>query len=478
MEEREAKRICLERRAGFSRAKEDLISKLPDSLITQILLYLPIKKAVRTCVLSKRWESIWLSIPWLDLDSEEFPNYKAFVIFMDRFVDFSREQKSCLHKLKLSIQKIWSDQYRITRWIDFVATRKLQHLDVECLFVKRECFEVMPLSLYICETLITLRLHRIYLDSFESVSLPRLKTMHLELNVYDNDAGLESLISSCPVLEDLSIVRSVDYNDNVNVLRVHSQTLTSLSVEFDLGEWGLGLFCFGQRDLGLWIDAPRLKYLNFKHELSDSKTVSNLNSLVKVNFVGSFRISDGGRLSKQQMARNFFIGISKVRDLNISAHILELINCYLKVEPLPQFFNLSYLEAEFCSSDVKILESLQTLLESCPNLKSIVLDLTDSTTVDTSQTRVPFVPQCLLSSLEFVDIRGKFMAEPVAVELARYFVENSVILKKIVMRLGYFMPGEEDSVALKDLLATPRRSSTCQIEVCEPLNFFDYVDFF
>ncbi|KAG7556113.1 F-box-like domain superfamily [Arabidopsis suecica] len=367
MEERKAKRICLERCAGFSRAKEDLISKLPDSLITQILSYLPTKKAVRTCVLSNRWKSLWLSIPGLDLDSEEFPNYKAFVIFMDRFVDFSREQKSCLHKLKLSIQKIWSDQYRITRWIDFVATRKLQYLDVECLYVKRECFEVMPLSFYICKTLITLRLHRVYLDGFESVSLPRLKTMHLELNVYDNDAGLESFISSCPVLEDLSIVRSVDYNDNVNVLRVHSQTLTSLSVEFDL---------------------------------------------------------------------------------------------------------------EFCSSDVKILETLQTLLESCPNLKSIVLDLTDSTTVDTSQTRVRFVPQCLLSSLEFVEISGKFMAEPVAVELARYFVENSVILKKIVLRFGYVMPGEEDSVALKDLLAIPRRSSTCQIEICEPLNFVDFVDFF
>ena len=95
-------------------------------MITQILLYLPTKKAVS--VLSKRWKSFWLSFPGLDFDSEEFPNYNAFVSFMDRFVDFSRERKSCLHKLKLSIQKSWSDQYRITRWIDFVATRKLQHL--------------------------------------------------------------------------------------------------------------------------------------------------------------------------------------------------------------------------------------------------------------------------------------------------------------------------------------------------------------
>ena len=41
-------------------AGEDLISKLPDSLITQILLYLPIKDIVRTSSLSSRWKSLWL----------------------------------------------------------------------------------------------------------------------------------------------------------------------------------------------------------------------------------------------------------------------------------------------------------------------------------------------------------------------------------------------------------------------------------
>ncbi|VYS67593.1 unnamed protein product [Arabidopsis thaliana] len=287
----------------------------------KILLYLPTKKAVS--VLSKRWKSLWLSFPGLDFDSEEFPNYNAFVSFMDRFVDFSRERKSCLHKLKLSIQKSWSDQYRITR--------------------------------------------------LESISLPRLKTVHLQLNVYANDAGLESFISSYPAHEDFSIVRSVDIDDNVNVLRVHSQTLTSLSVEFDLGEWGLGLLCFGQRYLGLWIDDPRFKYLNFKHELSDSKTISNLNSSVKVNFVG-FYMSHGVGLSKQQMARNVFTGISRVRDLIISADIF--IDCYLKEESLPQFCNLSCLKAEVCSSNVKIRETLQKPFESCPNLKSIFLVMT------------------------------------------------------------------------------------------------------
>lgn len=68
----------------------------------------------------------------------------------------------------------------------------------------------MPLSLYVCETLVYLRLHRVTMGNFESVSFPCLKILRLEYNVYANDAAMELLISSSPVLEDLSIVRSVD----------------------------------------------------------------------------------------------------------------------------------------------------------------------------------------------------------------------------------------------------------------------------
>lgn len=139
MEEKKAKVICYERRA-----RRDMISILPDSLISQILLYLPTKEAVKTSVLSKRWKSIWLLIPELDLDSSEFPDYNAFVGFMDKFLDFYREHKSCLDKLKLSIRnKDKKDQSCVTRWIDFVATRKLKHLDVKNIYLSYNRLEVM-----------------------------------------------------------------------------------------------------------------------------------------------------------------------------------------------------------------------------------------------------------------------------------------------------------------------------------------------
>ncbi|ESQ42219.1 hypothetical protein EUTSA_v10013474mg [Eutrema salsugineum] len=454
MEERKEKRLCHQRPA-----REDLISKLPDSLISQILLYLPTEEAVRTSVLSNRWKSLWLSIPGLDLDSRVFPNYKVFVRIMDKFVDLSRQEKSYLHKLKLSIRKGEYDEYCVTRWIDFVATPKLWHLDFECGPVDPDCLEVMPESLYICESLLHLRLHRAFLDSFESVSLPCLKTMRLELNVYAKDTCLESLISSCPVLEDLSIVRRVD--DNVKVLRVRSQTLTTLTVSFDFGDYGSELSRFDRGNSGLLFDAPRLKYLNFFDELSKSKIISNLSSLAKADFAGFFDVqyhSDGAGLSKNQLARNFFTGISRVRDMIISGDTMKFFYSYLKIEPLPQFWNLSCLEAGFCSSHVKILP---TLLESCPNLKSIVLDLTHCMML-TDPLSCSSVPQCLLSSLKYAEIKSRFTGRCVEREVASYLVKNSVVLKKLVVHLSSSMQ-QQSLVVLRDILALPMPSSICQI---------------
>ncbi|KAI9076742.1 hypothetical protein K1719_041325 [Acacia pycnantha] len=42
-------------------------SELPEKVLSHILSFLPTKEAVRTSVLSKRWEYIWTSIPKLCL---------------------------------------------------------------------------------------------------------------------------------------------------------------------------------------------------------------------------------------------------------------------------------------------------------------------------------------------------------------------------------------------------------------------------
>uniref|UniRef100_M4DUL8 F-box domain-containing protein n=1 Tax=Brassica campestris TaxID=3711 RepID=M4DUL8_BRACM len=404
-----------EYRARYLRAREDTISKLPDPLLCQILSHLPTKDAFSTSVLSHRWKTVCLSVPNLDLDSSEFPDYDTFVTFIDKLLAFSRKENSVLYKVKLSLRKEdENDQYCVTRWIDSVANPKLNHLDVECLLVNRKFLEVVPQSLYIqCDTLVYLRLHRVSFGELKSVSLPCLKTMRLEHNVYASDASLELLISSCLVLEDLSVVRMVP--DNVKVLRVRSQTLTSLHVDYLYGEGDGFVDVFEREGSGVFIDAPRLKYLKFEDDLSDVKVITNSVSLEKVNVAFVFGENDFSHvidLPKRNMVSNFFNSISGVKEMKISLYTME----------------------------------------------------DDPSSEKAANVRLSSVPPCLLSSLEFVKIK-RFNGGPVDMEVARYFLENTQVLKKLVLdfKCSAF---EQGFYMLRDLIALPRRSSSCQILLC------------
>ncbi|XP_058740954.1 F-box/FBD/LRR-repeat protein At5g53840-like [Vicia villosa] len=80
------------------KAKEDIMSKLPDSLITHILSLLPTKDAVRTSVLSKRWIESWTLITKMDFDDTVFYSRKRkkssgkqnFINFVYRTLIFAK----------------------------------------------------------------------------------------------------------------------------------------------------------------------------------------------------------------------------------------------------------------------------------------------------------------------------------------------------------------------------------------------------
>jgi hypothetical protein len=108
-----------------------------------------------------------------------------------------------------------------------------------------------------------------------------------------------------------------------------------------------------------------------------------------------------------------------------------------------------------------MLQLLLVFLESCPNLENLILDFTVST--EPEQDGLTYVPQCLLSSLECVEIRELIMGEETGEKLVRYFLKNSVVLKKLILRLEDSSIANQDSDIFKELSTFTKRSRSCEV---------------
>ncbi|XP_023633299.1 putative FBD-associated F-box protein At5g53635 isoform X2 [Capsella rubella] len=433
------------RSKGLSnRLKKDRISQLPDPLICHILSHLPTKEAVSTSVLSTRWRSLWLWLPSLELDSREklqFQDLSALMSFGDRFFDSTRV--SYIHKLDLTID---GDASYLTSWINAAVKRRIQHLSVRNYKGSTDLYEI-PISLYSCDTLVSLTLSHVALVSAEFVSLPCLKTMCLKCNVFSNEATFETLVSRCPVLENLVI--NVTGNET-KVYRVHSPSLKMLT-------FARASKCFQvDYDREVIIDAPLLCSLNIIDFVSKVIIVNNMESLAEFDV---YLVSSRNRI------RSLLYKISRVRDMTITNDIFEGIHHYSQLERYPQFCYLSRLSVLLFARKLNLLAAF---LESCPNLKSLVLVCTgwnkELSAEEMNQISSLFVPKCLKSSLEYVDFKTLIRGHATETKLVRYFLENSAILKNVRLCVGYH-PNIEKMLSIREeLLKIPRASTKCELD--------------
>ncbi|XP_010474185.1 PREDICTED: putative FBD-associated F-box protein At5g53635 [Camelina sativa] len=438
--------------------KLDGISELPDPLLCDILSRLPLKKA--TSILSHR--NLWLCLPRLELDIRDFPNnFNAFLSLGNRF--FHSNRVSGINKFKVYLfddngASNVEDVSYLTSWIEAAVKRGVQHLDVFCPpDIGR--YEI-PTSLCICKTLVSLKLHEVVMtNAAEFVFLPCLKTMHLKYCYYGKVATFERLISCCPVLEKLKIVEC-ETQDYYKCIQVHSLSVKKLNIN-------LRDCIGGSEKYGVVIDAPLLGSLTIDDDKTESYIINNLSANAKLDINLDFGLQDldeASVSSRRSSIRDFLLGISKVEEMIVYQNILKIIFHYSKLEPMPQFGYMSRLYAYIYVPDLKWL---LTLLASCPNLKSLILvwDFYEAQQLHSEEMNhmsFPFVPECLLSSLKSVVIKTSISGHASEMKIVRYFLENSVILKKLTLRLN---DRANVNGILKKLLKIPRRSITCEVVV-------------
>ncbi|KAL1224163.1 F-box/FBD/LRR-repeat protein [Cardamine amara subsp. amara] len=332
----------------------------------------------------------------MDLDCNKFPPDDVFVSFVDRFLGSDNHQH--LNRFNFIYDVYDHDASRFKSWINAVVRRRVSHFNLHS------------------ETLVNLQLCRVFLNHPESISLPCVKNMHLDMVAYHADSTLETLIASCPVLEELTIIR--DPNDLLEVVCVRSRSLKSFKMESERWECN---------DHAVAIDSPILKSRGF-------------------------------------FENNYARKISTVGNMYIFAGTVEVIHEFCEIEQLPQFSSLSHLHACF---RVTSWEMLPNLLESCPNLHSVILEfdcLPETEHIDLSAVSVP---QCLLSSLELVHLKTPYVVNmqregrPLTgtsskMKLAKYFLENGAALKTLTVSASFCN-------IINKIKSVSRISSQCEV---------------
>ncbi|XP_050216640.1 F-box protein At4g09920-like isoform X2 [Mercurialis annua] len=393
----------------------DLISKLPDEVLTHILSYFTTKEAVATSILSKRWEYLWTLTTDLDF-SDQFPTnfsdknecyakLRSFKDYVDRVIFY--HGGSIIRKCHLHCH-ICQVSPNIYLWVCAVITCNIQELSIE-----GGSFELqqLPWRLFTCKTLVVLKISgEFMLDLPTHICYPILKILSLDSVVYMSDASMDRLFSGCPVLEELEIIRRDE--DGVQVMKINTPSLKKLTIHSYVDH--------SENEHKIQLNTPCLEYLELSGEKLGGYSMNSSSSLVEAHIYGGCDL-------------DLLNGISKVQHLVLNGRIMQGLHTIIHDHGLPTFNNLKKLEL-YVGKPVD-WESLPDLLQSSPNLEVLVFP--EGLVVPRKSGRDYYrfywhqpdsVPECLLYHLKKVEIFN-FVGLPGELYLVKYLLECGEVLE-------------------------------------------------
>ncbi|WCJ40869.1 F-box/RNI-like/FBD-like domains-containing protein [Euphorbia peplus] len=427
--------------------RKDLISKLPDEILVQILSRLPTKEAVATTILSKRWEYLWTSTSNLDFSDDFLCGYQdeidrklkssVFKNYVNRAIFY--HGRSTLQKCRMMFHtKYFSDC--IYTLVCALITSNIEELRIidHSLTVQQ-----LPWRLFTCKSLVVLKIHGPFvLDLPTYVCFPSLKVLNLAYVLLVDDASTHRLFSSCPVLEDLTIVQ---HNDCVRVLNIFIPSLKKLAVSSFL------------RDCRIEINTPCLEYLQYL-VLFGHSFMNLLSSLIWAEFDGNINV-------------NLLSAISQVESLVLKKNTMRQLSLIDWDSSLLKFSKLKRMELHVgWNFDWKWLLNF---LKCTPNLQVLVFP---SGLVKLRRNGFKrfdwhwpeFVPECLSLNVKTIEVCN-FVGFEEELYFMKYLLECGKVLDKLIIRRFDFSTNpkvkemaKEDKVIF-EMLNYGRGSTTCEV---------------
>ncbi|KAK4720431.1 hypothetical protein R3W88_010664 [Solanum pinnatisectum] len=207
-----------------SRRTCDRISNLPINAIDAILTRLPLRDAVRTSILSRKWRYDWAKVPKLTLDEslwKDVSNRGVRVKLGRILLHLFSLRQGPIKECRISILK---SKYfpEVDNLIFFLSRNEIEYLVLE--LPKGEKYK-LPSSVFTSSKMRHLTLE------YCVINLPTTfqvfgKLLRLQLfNVSISEKHLEKLISRCPLLEDMEL----DISNPLNYIQVNAPNLKFLN---------------------------------------------------------------------------------------------------------------------------------------------------------------------------------------------------------------------------------------------------------
>uniref|UniRef100_A0A803LUD0 F-box domain-containing protein n=1 Tax=Chenopodium quinoa TaxID=63459 RepID=A0A803LUD0_CHEQI len=433
----------------MSAEKYDRISSLPDAILVDILSLITLNDAVNTSFVSRRWLHLWAEVTtiyilikqskgpfkyWTSFPKKILPNLTSPLI-----------RRFCLD-IECIVNKYGLEQ--IDLWFNRVSDRwKIEEIKVttkgyDGLISFPVIFQIH--SLLVLELYGDLSLN-LPLKVFK---IPNLKKLAIQINFTQTKQCkfFESLMKSCPLLEDLCLhFCSICKTGFLvpNKISLLSPNLKKLNLSFS-GQYLMRTIV---------IDAPNLEYL---------KLGSSNNGLPNFSFVNTptmlVEANISGNLSKGEVTTKFFDAISRVRSLGVWRPMM--IGSMTRM-----FVNLTRLVCTMpCSGEDT--KAFLGLLEKCPLLETLTVNFTSSGTWEYLRLLCYIeAPNILIHAKKIeMNFMSSLMLNNDVLNLIKYLLTHARVLDRFIIKISTDPSGE-----------ILEEEKTQEVEACKEI--FDWVRF-
>ncbi|KAK2639580.1 hypothetical protein Ddye_027375 [Dipteronia dyeriana] len=194
----------------------DILSSLPENIICHIFSFLGSIDIVRASSVSRKWRYFWVSIPFLNFESNGYDSVSRSEIKFNYFVNWvlmSRNRLFDMQRFRISHLYL-NENYAFYRLMDVITGFNLHEIDL--IIESKEEIE-LPQCILNCGSLVSLKLNftNCVLKQHTFPGFSKLKSLELCFVMFIDSLSLANFVSSCPVLENLSVEGCMFVDDNI-----------------------------------------------------------------------------------------------------------------------------------------------------------------------------------------------------------------------------------------------------------------------